>query len=295
MSQLSSPGMAMLAFAMLTMAHEGIAQPRNSQVLPDIKPNFYITTPQTGEQKPANLQPATQAAVAPAQQQTTARRSSSRQVASAAAQASAANYNTYTQQVAATPVSQAAYAATNAANYSNSYQQAAAYTANANTGGRTQAAYSSSVVNTSAGSAASSNRYLPQSVQQKQSFISNLFHKKSASAVSVSNAPSRSYSGPVQSGTASWYGSDFDGGKTANGERYNMESMTAAHKSLPFGTLVKVRNERNGQECVVRINNRGPYIKGRILDVSKAAARELGMIGSGVAKISMQVIGRSSS
>ena len=71
-----------------------------------------------------------------------------------------------------------------------------------------------------------------------------------------------------------------------------MNSMTAAHRSLPFGTLVKVTNENNGRECVVRINNRGPFIKGRVMDLSKAAASQLGMVSRGVCKISAQVLGQ---
>lgn len=99
--------------------------------------------------------------------------------------------------------------------------------------------------------------------------------------------------GKIQEGVASWYGGDWHGKKTANGERYDMHSMTAAHKSLPFGTLVRVKNERNGRECIVRINNRGPFTKGRIIDLSKAAAGKLGMIGSGIAKVKCEVVGSS--
>lgn len=99
-------------------------------------------------------------------------------------------------------------------------------------------------------------------------------------------------SGEVHTGAASWYGTDFHGGRTASGERYDMNSMTAAHRTLPFGTLVKVKNLVNGRECVVRINNRGPFIKGRILDMSKAAASELGFMARGIAKVQMQVLGK---
>jgi rare lipoprotein A len=99
------------------------------------------------------------------------------------------------------------------------------------------------------------------------------------------------FTGLNQMGTASWYGPDFHGGPTASGERYDMYSMTAAHKYLPFGTLVKVTNMNNGNECVVRINNRGPYFKDRIIDLSKSAATRLGMMGSGIAKVHMQVLG----
>lgn len=102
--------------------------------------------------------------------------------------------------------------------------------------------------------------------------------------------PSR-HTGFTQSGVASWYGGKFHGGKTASGERYDQNSMTAAHLTLPFGTLVKVKNLVNGRECVVRINNRGPFTKGRILDMSKAAAAELGFMGRGIARVQMQVLG----
>jgi rare lipoprotein A len=90
-----------------------------------------------------------------------------------------------------------------------------------------------------------------------------------------------------QSGTASWYGAECR--KTASGEHYNPESLTAAHRSLPFGTMVEVRNVANGRSVVVRINNRGPYCKGRIIDVSKAAAQQLEMIHSGTTKVELVV------
>lgn len=96
--------------------------------------------------------------------------------------------------------------------------------------------------------------------------------------------------GYVQTGIASWYGADFHGGGTASGERYDMESLTAAHRSLPFGTLLRVTNLHNGRNVIVRVNNRGPYVKNRIIDLSKAAARQLGMIGRGVAKVKVEVL-----
>ncbi|MFZ2323385.1 MAG: septal ring lytic transglycosylase RlpA family protein [Ignavibacteriaceae bacterium] len=89
---------------------------------------------------------------------------------------------------------------------------------------------------------------------------------------------------------ASWYGPGFHGQKTANGERYDQMSFTAAHKSLKFGTLLKITNLRNSKSVVVRINDRGPYITGRDLDLSKAAALELGMVRRGVAKIKVEEI-----
>ncbi len=99
--------------------------------------------------------------------------------------------------------------------------------------------------------------------------------------------------GTRQSGIASWYGGKWHGRKTANGERYDQNSLTAAHKTLPFGTLVKVRNERNGREVIVRINNRGPFTRGRIIDLSKNAASKLGMVSSGITKVTCEVVGRS--
>ena len=89
---------------------------------------------------------------------------------------------------------------------------------------------------------------------------------------------------------ASWYGPGFHGQKTANGEVYDQNSFTAAHKSLKFGTLLKITNLKNSKFVVVRINDRGPYIHGRDLDLSKAAALELGMVRKGVAKIKVEEI-----
>lgn len=89
---------------------------------------------------------------------------------------------------------------------------------------------------------------------------------------------------------ASWYGPGFHGRKTANGEIYDQMSFTAAHKSLKFGTLLKITNQKNNKSVVVRINDRGPYIHGRDLDLSKAAALELGMVKRGVAKIKVEEI-----
>jgi len=89
---------------------------------------------------------------------------------------------------------------------------------------------------------------------------------------------------------ASWYGPGFHGHRTANGEVYDQMSFTAAHKSLKFGTLLKVTNLKNDKSVVVRINDRGPYIHGRDLDLSKAAALELGFVRKGVSKIKVEEI-----
>jgi peptidoglycan lytic transglycosylase len=95
----------------------------------------------------------------------------------------------------------------------------------------------------------------------------------------------------IERGTASWYGPGFNGHRTANGERYNMRELTAAHQTLPFGSLVEVRNLESGRAIVVRINDRGPFAKGRVIDLSYAAAREVGVFGPGTAEVELRVLG----
>jgi len=97
--------------------------------------------------------------------------------------------------------------------------------------------------------------------------------------------------GDTFKGTASWYGPDFHGKLTSNGERYNMYAMTAAHKTLPMNTILRVTNRRNGRSVVVRVNDRGPFVATRIIDLSKAAANQLNMIGTGTAPVLLEVIG----
>jgi rare lipoprotein A len=94
----------------------------------------------------------------------------------------------------------------------------------------------------------------------------------------------------VWSGNASWYGDDFDGKKTANGEEFDSEALTAAHPSLPFGSIVRVVNPRNHKFEVVRINDRGPYQEGREIDVSYRVARKIGLTRSGVTKVRLELI-----
>lgn len=96
----------------------------------------------------------------------------------------------------------------------------------------------------------------------------------------------------VQVGNGSWYGKKFQGKSTANGEKYNMYAYTAAHKTLPFNTMVEVTNLKNNRKIIVRINDRGPYAKGRIIDLSYLAAKKLGYINRGVAKLSIKVLYR---
>ena len=88
-----------------------------------------------------------------------------------------------------------------------------------------------------------------------------------------------------QVGVASWYGAELQGNRTASGERFAADALTAAHPSLPLGTRVRVTNLANGRSVVVRINDRGPFVGGRALDVSRGAARALGMLGSGTARV----------
>jgi rare lipoprotein A len=90
---------------------------------------------------------------------------------------------------------------------------------------------------------------------------------------------------PKQTGIASWYGPGFHGRRTANGERFNTRALTAAHKTLPFNTKVEVKNARTGRAVVVRINDRGPFVKGRVIDLSKKAAEVVGI--SGIARVSL--------
>jgi rare lipoprotein A len=91
-------------------------------------------------------------------------------------------------------------------------------------------------------------------------------------------------------GRASWYGAEFAGRRTANGEIYDPSQLTAAHKTLPFGTFLRVTNPKSGQSVVVRINDRGPFKPGRILDLSRAAAEQIGMIGPGTLVVRLELV-----
>lgn len=96
-----------------------------------------------------------------------------------------------------------------------------------------------------------------------------------------------------QTGVASYYANKFNGRRTANGERFSNAKMTAAHRTLPFGTLVEVTNLRNGRSVIVRINDRGPYAHARVLDLSSAAAKKIGMHHSGVAKVKIAILNKN--
>jgi peptidoglycan lytic transglycosylase len=97
--------------------------------------------------------------------------------------------------------------------------------------------------------------------------------------------------GFVERGVASWYGPGFDGNKTANGERYDMHQLTAAHRTLPLGSIAMVRSMSTGRQVTVRINDRGPFARGRVLDLSLAGAQALGMTGAGTDQIELRVVG----
>ena len=103
-------------------------------------------------------------------------------------------------------------------------------------------------------------------------------------------APKPPADGTTQQGTASWYGKPHHGKKTASGEVYDMNALTAAHRTLPLGTRVRVTNAENGRSVIVRINDRGPFRDNRIIDLSRAAARELGVTGEGLFKVRLEVL-----
>lgn len=96
--------------------------------------------------------------------------------------------------------------------------------------------------------------------------------------------------GTVQRGLASWYGPKFDGRATASGEIYDMHGLTAAHRDLPLGSVIEVTNLDTGRQVTVRVNDRGPFVRGRILDLSYGAAQKLGMVNAGVAPIELRVV-----
>ena len=106
----------------------------------------------------------------------------------------------------------------------------------------------------------------------------------------VDRADRRARPGRTEKGQASWYGPNFHGRRTANGELYDMYGVSAAHKTLPFDTEVRVHNLANGKDLVVRINDRGPFIRGRIIDLSLGAARKLDMVEAGVVPVRLTVL-----
>lgn len=97
---------------------------------------------------------------------------------------------------------------------------------------------------------------------------------------------------PVGRMTASWYGAELRGKRTASGEAFDPDGFTCAHRELPFGTVLRVRNPRTGATAIVTVNDRGPFVAGRDLDLSRAAARRLGMVSAGVAEVDVEIVER---
>ena len=116
--------------------------------------------------------------------------------------------------------------------------------------------------------------------------------QKLVQAIKPSAGFSGNHSRPYEVGTASWYGQDFEGKPTASGEPYNMYDLTAAHPTLPLGTFVKVTNLRNRRAVIVRINDRGPIVPGRIIDVSYSAAKVLKFQSRGIQRVRLDVVSR---
>lgn len=119
-------------------------------------------------------------------------------------------------------------------------------------------------------------------------------HAKPYKIAGKTYRPIASSDGFTQTGKASWYGKKFHGRKTANGEIYNMYAMTAAHKTLPLGTWVRVDNLSNKKSIIVRVNDRGPFVTGRIIDLSYTAAQKMDIVGPGTAPVLVTALGRAS-
>lgn len=130
----------------------------------------------------------------------------------------------------------------------------------------------------------------PSSPAQKKPATQNAYHING-----VRYTPLATAKGFIQEGKASWYGRKFHGRKTSNGEIYSMYAMTAAHKTLPMNTWVSVHNLENNQKIVVRINDRGPFIRGRIIDLSYTGANRLGIVGPGTARVRVTALGQATS
>ncbi len=125
-------------------------------------------------------------------------------------------------------------------------------------------------------------------------YTSKARHKSTMKAYTVRGKrykPSYVKVGQIMNGISSWYGPNFHGKQTSNGEKYNMHARTAAHKTWPMDTMVKVTNIQNGRSTVVRINDRGPFVRGRIIDCSYKAGKEIGLDRMGIAKVSIKVVG----
>ncbi len=120
--------------------------------------------------------------------------------------------------------------------------------------------------------------------------VEKLIKKKSSEKGTTGKKTSKSLKGKIIKGIASYYANDFHGKMTANGEIFDMHGLTAAHKTLPFNTWIEVKNLSNGRTVIVRINDRGPFIKDRIIDLSLGAAKEIRMIGAGIQEVELTII-----
>ena len=131
----------------------------------------------------------------------------------------------------------------------------------------------------------------PAPVQKKVAMAPERLEEPKAAAEASSIASKVAASRPAQSGMASYYGTE-SGSQTASGARFVPSAMTAAHRTLPFGTKVRVTNKSNGRSVIVTINDRGPFVGGRVIDLSTGAAGAIGMLGAGVAPVSLEVLGK---
>jgi len=122
------------------------------------------------------------------------------------------------------------------------------------------------------------------------SCASGIRYSSDSGRTQKSENSSGNYSLPESRGFASYYAYQFHGKKTASGEFYDMNDLTAAHRTLPFGSKVQVRNMKNNRSVIVRINDRGPFVDGRIIDLSKAAAEQLDMISDGIIEVELIII-----
>ena len=120
--------------------------------------------------------------------------------------------------------------------------------------------------------------------------VSALDEKAEAKVQSIKDAVAEARFERLGEGKASYYGAELAGNRTASGERFNPSALTAAHRSLPLGTKLRVTNKANGKSVIVRVNDRGPFTRNRVLDVSLAAAREISMIRSGHADVTLEIV-----
>jgi rare lipoprotein A len=138
------------------------------------------------------------------------------------------------------------------------------------------------------------DRYLPGYYQDTEIKNSKAMHKATMKPYTINGIkyyPKSVKIGDTFKGTASWYGEDFHKKLTSNGETYNMYALTAAHKTLPMNTMLKVTNLDNNKQIIVRVNDRGPFVDNRIIDLSKKAATLLGMRDKGLAHVKLEVVG----